>query len=75
MREAHHKSLVLGVYPSRLKKLRKKEIDRALSYWNKGNQSHRTTNPNRGENRSWHGRGVIDKKRLQCVSIEARGFT
>jgi len=42
MREAHHKSLVLGVYPSRLKKLRKKEIDRALSYWNKGNQSHRT---------------------------------
>mmetsp|Transcript_5681 Transcript_5681/g.9604 ORF Transcript_5681/g.9604 Transcript_5681/m.9604 type:complete len:452 (+) Transcript_5681:37-1392(+) len=42
MREAHHKSLVLGVYPSRLKKLRKKEIDRTLSYWNKGNQSHRT---------------------------------
>ncbi|KAK1732265.1 hypothetical protein QTG54_017040 [Skeletonema marinoi] len=32
MREAHHKSLVLGVYPSRLKKLRKKEIDRTLSY-------------------------------------------
>lgn len=42
MREAHHKSLVLGVYPSRLKKLRKKEIDRALSYWNRQNQSHRT---------------------------------
>jgi hypothetical protein len=42
MREAHHKSLVLGVYPSRLKKLRGKEIERSLSYWNKGNQSHRT---------------------------------
>eukprot|EP00986_Skeletonema_menzelii_P003220 scaffold967_cov148-Skeletonema_menzelii.AAC.14 len=43
MREAHHKSLVLGVYPlARLKKLRKKEINRSLSYWNKGNQSHRT---------------------------------
>lgn len=42
MREAHHKSLVLGVYPARLKRLRKKEIDRTLAYWNKGNQSHRT---------------------------------
>ena len=42
MREAHHKSLVLGVYPRRLKKLRKKEIDRTLKYWHKGNQSHRT---------------------------------
>jgi len=43
MREAHHKSLVLGVFPpSRLKKLRLKELNRAQSYWKKGNQSHRT---------------------------------
>jgi len=31
--------------------------------------------PTGEKNRSWYGRGVIDKKRSQCVSIEARGFT
>lgn len=43
MRESHSKSLVLGISPcSWLEKLRKKEMDRALHYWQKGNQSHRT---------------------------------
>ena len=43
MRESHLNSLVLGVRPlARLVKLRSKEIDRVLTYWRRGDQSHRT---------------------------------
>jgi hypothetical protein len=42
-REAHSRSLVLGISPpSQLKKLRQVEVDRNLAYFRKGNQSHRT---------------------------------
>mmetsp|Transcript_16601 Transcript_16601/g.36867 ORF Transcript_16601/g.36867 Transcript_16601/m.36867 type:complete len:529 (-) Transcript_16601:42-1628(-) len=42
-REAHSKSLVLGIAPhSRLVELRSKEVDRILHYWNQRNKSHRT---------------------------------
>eukprot|EP00579_Thalassiosira_antarctica_P028207 CAMPEP_0202021182 /NCGR_PEP_ID=MMETSP0905-20130828/46319_1 /ASSEMBLY_ACC=CAM_ASM_000554 /TAXON_ID=420261 /ORGANISM="Thalassiosira antarctica, Strain CCMP982" /LENGTH=470 /DNA_ID=CAMNT_0048582983 /DNA_START=230 /DNA_END=1642 /DNA_ORIENTATION=+ len=45
MRESHSKSLVLGVggpLVATLVKLREREVERALQYWRRGNQSHRT---------------------------------
>lgn len=43
MRESHSQSLVLGVGSlARLVELREKEMNRALQYWRRGNQSHRT---------------------------------
>ena len=42
-RQAHSNELVIGVGPrSRLERLRREEVGRILSYWHRGDQSHRT---------------------------------